>query len=194
MGTSFQKKKTTLLLNPYLIGRLVYLRPVEKDDAVVLQQWHNDPHIRTLSRCGGLPVSRASEEEDIEAARAAREVYLLIVRKASNKPLGFVRTQVVDAPARTVWLRFVMGHTSAWGRGYAREALTLFLNWLFSEQNARRVTLETYSTNKRAITFFKRIGFTQEGVLRQALYVDGQYLDIIAFGLLKHEFKTATPN
>lgn len=182
------------MFNPYLIGKHVYLRVAEKDDAALIQKWHNDPDVRKLSRCGGLPVSRASEEEDIEAARTAREVYLMIVQKTSNKPLGFVRSKTIDIPARTVWLRFAMGDKAAWGRGYAREALMLFLDWLFAEQNMHRVTLETYATNKRAVTFFKQVGFKQEGVLRQAVYVDGTYGNIISFGLLKHEFKTSTPN
>ncbi|KPK71022.1 hypothetical protein AMJ87_07880 [candidate division WOR_3 bacterium SM23_60] len=183
------KKKNELLCNPYLIGKHTYLRPVERDDATVLEQWHNDPEIRKFIRCGGLPVSRASEQDDIEAARTAEEVYLLIVLKRSNKPVGFVRSKVIDVPARTVWLRFAIGDRTAWGGGYAREALVLFMDWLFYEQNMRRVTLETYATNKRAITFFQRIGFKQEGVLRQAVYIDGAYEDIIAFGLLRKEFK-----
>ena len=186
------RKNTRKMFNPYLVGKHVYLRPAEKDDASLIQQWHNDPDIRKLSRSGGLPVSHASEEEDIESSRSTHEVYLLIVQKTSNKPLGFVRSKIIDVPARTVWLRFAMGDKAAWGRGYAREALLLFLDWLFNEQNMRRVTLETYGTNKRAITFFKRIGFKQEGVLRQAVYIDGTYHDIISFGLLKHEFKTTT--
>lgn len=184
------KKKTELMCNPYLIGKHTYLRPVERDDAVILEQWHNDPEIRKLTRCGGLPVSHASEQDDIEAARNAGEAYLLIVLKRSNKPVGFVRSKVIDVPARTVWLRFAVGDRTAWGRGYAYEALQLYLDWLFNEQNMRRVTLETYAINKRAITFFQRIGFKQEGMLRQAVYIDGAYEDIIAFGLLKKEFKT----
>lgn len=188
------KRRTNSMSNPYLIGKHVYLRAVEKNDAVVIQKWHNDPDIRKLSRCGGLPVSRTSEEEDIEAARTAREVYLLIVQKTSNKSLGFVRSKVIDIPARTVWLRFAMGDKVTWGRGYAPEALVLFLDWLFAEQNMHKVALETYATNKRAVTFFKKIGFKQEGVLRQAVYIDGTYEDIISFGLLKHEFKTTAPN
>jgi RimJ/RimL family protein N-acetyltransferase len=188
------KKRTDSMLNPYLIGKHVYLRAVEKEDAVVITKWHNDPDVRKLSRCGGLPVSRTSEEEDIEAARTAREVYLLIVQKTSNTPVGFVRGKIIDIPARTVWLRFAMGDTATWGRGFAREALTLFLKWLFTEQNMHRVTLETYAANKRAVTFFTKIGFKKEGMLRQAVYIDGAYEDIISFGLLKHELKTTVPH
>ncbi len=113
------------------------------------------------------------------------------MQKASNKPLGFVRSKVVDMPARTVWLRFAMGNKAAWGRGYAREALLLFLDWLFFEQNMHRITLETYAMNERAVNFFKKIGFAQEGVLRHAVYSDGKYHDIISLGLLKKEFHRA---
>ena len=84
MRKNTEKRRADSMSNPYLIGKHVYLRAVEKDDAAEIQKWHNDPDIRKLSRCGGLPVSRTSEEEDIEAARTTREVYLLIVQKASD--------------------------------------------------------------------------------------------------------------
>lgn len=182
------------MFNPFIIGKYVYLRPVEEENATVIQRWHNDPDIRKLSRCGGLPVSCTSEEEDIKDARTAGEVYLLIVQRATNKPLGFIRSKVIDMPARNVWLRFAMGSKATWGRGYAREALMLFLDWLFSEQNMHKVTLETYATNERALTFFKKLGFKREGVLRQAVYINGTYHDIISLGLLKHEFKSTPPH
>ena len=34
----------------------------------------------------------------------------------------------------------------------------------------------------------KKLGCIQEGVRRQAVYINGQYLDFILFGLTKDEF------
>jgi RimJ/RimL family protein N-acetyltransferase len=186
-----RNRKTNSLSNPYLIGKHVYLRAVEKDDAAVIQKWHNDPDVRRLSRSGGLSVSRVAEEEEIATASAVHDVYLMIAQTANNKPIGFIRPKVTDTTSRNVWLRFVIGEKSAQGRGYAHEALMLTLDWLFNEQNMHKVTLETYATNKRALRFFEKIGFKKEGVLRDALYQDGTYHDIISFGLLASEFRRA---
>jgi RimJ/RimL family protein N-acetyltransferase len=63
------------------------------------------------------------------------------------------------------------------------------LQWLFAEQNINRVTLETYETNKRAIRFFEMFGFKQEGLIREGIYFDGEYYNIVALGLLRREFE-----
>ena len=59
------------------------------------------------------------------------------------------------------------------------------LKWLFQTLDIHRVTIECYSTNLRAIRFYKKVGFKQEGILREAVLIDGKYYDIISFGILK---------
>jgi ribosomal-protein-alanine N-acetyltransferase len=176
--------------NAFLIGEKIYLRPVELSDARLIQQWHNDPKIRTLARLGELPVTYVKEEDDIRISKDAKEeIYLIIMQKSTDQPVGFVRLNFIDTVSRNTWLRFVIGDADAWGKDLAHDALSCVLQWLFSEQNVHRVTLETYETNKRAIRFFKKLGFKQEGVVREAVYIGGKYYNIIAFGLLHTEFK-----
>jgi len=176
--------------NAFLVGKEMYLRPVELADAQTIQNWHNDPDIRSMARLGELPVTFVHEEKDIEEAIAREEdIYLLIVTKSTDKPVGFIRVNYIDRTSRNMWLRMIIGDKEATGKHLAEDSLRCVLHWLFSEQNVHRVSLETYGTNKRAIGFFKKLGFKQEGVIREAVYVAGEYHDIIAFGLLSREFQ-----
>ena len=176
--------------NPFLVGEKAYLRPVEKSDTPLIQKWHNDPDIRKNARLGELPVTYIKEEDDINLARESQdEIYLLIVEKTSDKPVGFIRLHVIDRASQNMWLRMIIGDKNAQGTDLAYDALVHVVDWLFSEQNIHRITLETYETNKRALRFFKKIGFKQEGMLREAVYKDGKYYNIISLGLLQKEFK-----
>lgn len=176
--------------NPFLVGRNVFLRSVEISDTQLIQQWHNDPDIRRAARLGELPVTYAKEEKDISLARDSQdEIYLLIVKKEKDQPIGFIRLNIVDRASRNMWLRMIIGDKNARGTNLAQEALTLVLDWIFSEQNMNRISLETYATNERAIRFFEKLGFKQEGVIREAVYVDGEYHNILSLGLLNKEFK-----
>jgi RimJ/RimL family protein N-acetyltransferase len=83
----------------------------------------------------------------------------------------------------------IIGDAEARGKKSAEDALRCILEWLFSEQNVHRVTIETYETNIRAIHFFKKLGFKQEGIVREAVYIDKEYHNIVALGLLKREFQ-----
>lgn len=176
--------------NPFLEGRETYLRPVELSDALLIQRWHNDPKIRTKARMGELPVTHIKEEEEIRMSKeAGEEIYLMIVQKSSDRPIGFIRLNFIDTVSRNMWLRFIIGDPNAWGKNLASDALNHVLQWLFSEQNVHRITLETYETNKRAIRFFKKLGFKEEGTVREAVYVGGKYYNIISLGLLRAEFE-----
>ena len=178
------------MINAFIVGKKTYLRPVELADTRLIQQWHNDPKIRTLARLGELPVTFVKEEEDIRTSRDTKEeIYFVIVQKSTDRPIGFIRLNFIDTVSRNIWLRFVIGDTKAWGKNLAHDALTIMLRWLFSEQNVHRVTLETYATNKRAIRFFKKVGFKEEGIVREAFLVGGKYYDIVALGLLCTEFE-----
>lgn len=175
--------------NAFIAGKETYLRPVELSDARLIQQWHNDPRIRTKARMGELPVTYIKEEEEIRISKDAKEeIYLIIVQKSTDRPIGFIRLNFIDTVSRNMWLRFIIGDPNAWGKNLASDALNHVLQWLFSEQNVHRITLETYETNKRAIRFFKKLGFKQEGIVREAVYIGGKYYNIIAFGLLRKEF------
>src|SRR5215831_3148623 len=76
---------------------------------------------------------------------------------------------------------FGMGilHPDYVGRGYGREALTLFLDWCFRVQNFRRIWLGCWANNERAIRLYRRLGFIEEARERQAQYVNGQFTDIL---------------
>ena len=175
--------------NGFLIGNKTYLRPVELTDARLIQTWHNDPEIRRLARLGELPVTYTKEEEDIKSARdSAAEIYLMIVEKSSDQSIGFVRLNFIDTVSRNMWLRMIIGNAEARGRNLAEDALRGVLAWLFFEQNVHRITLETYASNERAIRFFEKLGFRKEGIIREAVYVDGKYYDIVTLGILGREF------
>jgi RimJ/RimL family protein N-acetyltransferase len=144
--------------------------------------------LRKLARGGGLPTTHEKEEEDIRSAYNSKdEAYLMVVKKSNNKAIGFIRVNGI--PNKNVWLRMIIGDKNAWGKNYASDAIRCVLKWLFYELNIHRVELETYTTNKRAIRFFEKMGFKKEGVLREAHFCDGKYYDIISYGLLKDEFQ-----
>ena len=177
------------MTNAFLIGKKTYLRPVELSDAHLIQEWHNDPRIRRSARLGELPVTYIKEEDDIRSAKqTCEEIYFMIVEKSRDRAIGFIRLNFMDRVSRNMWLRMIIGDVNARGKNLAEDALRSVLRWLFSEQNVHRVTLETYETNKRAIGFFEKMGFKQEGILREAVYVGGKYYNIVALGLLNREF------
>lgn len=76
------------------------------------------------------------------------------------------------------------------GKGIAKKALNTLLNYAFNAMNFHRIEAEIFAYNKVGIALVEKLGFIREGILREARYLDGQYHDIIRYGLLKEEYGT----
>jgi RimJ/RimL family protein N-acetyltransferase len=184
--------KKTLKLNVRISGLSVYLRPVTLKDASIVRKWHNDPELMLLARVGEEKTSLKQERTDIRATRASgRQAYHMILTCSDNTAIGFIRFTYIDRASGNVWLRMMIGEKEALGKGYAHDAMKTYLQWLFDVIGIHRVTLECYATNTRAVRFYEQLGFKKEGVLREAVLIDGTYCDIFSLGLLKRDFNTA---
>ena len=66
--------------------------------------------------------------------------------------------------------------------------MKLLVKFIFEQMNINKIKLCVYSFNERAKKCYIKTGFKEEGVLRQELYRDGAYHDIIMMGILKSEY------
>ncbi|MDT7790358.1 MAG: hypothetical protein QOF58_8777 [Pseudonocardiales bacterium] len=72
----------------------------------------------------------------------------------------------------------------SFGRGYGTIALQDVLDHAFKVRNLHRVDLEVYEFNHRAIHVYKKLGFREEGRLRDALLWEGEFYDAIVMSVL----------
>lgn len=72
-------------------------------------------------------------------------------------------------------------------KGIMCEALGAVLAWGFREMLVHRVEAQIHPINYPSIKLVKSLGFTQEGLLREAAHWGGQTHHMLQFGLLSHE-------
>ena len=63
------------------------------------------------------------------------------------------------------------------GRGYATQATRLAMGYAFTVLNLYKLFLVVDVENTRAVSVYKKLGFTEEGILRHEFFVDGVYRD-----------------
>ena len=61
-----------------------------------------------------------------------------------------------------------------WGKGYGTEALKLLLFFGFIILGLRKIELEVYTFNERAIKSYKKVGFREIGIRRKESYCMGE--------------------
>lgn len=74
------------------------------------------------------------------------------------------------------------------GHGIGSEAIAMTIKFGFEELNLHRIELEVFSFNERAYRAYRRAGFIEEGRLREAELIDGQYCDVTIMGILHDDY------
>ncbi len=149
------------------------------------------------------PANRASFEERRRRRTAPGKVRTRLEidirpgaqpgQTAAPRHLGWVSRYWVGE--ETGWLEVGIDicEEDAWGRGFGREALELWIDYLFRELPLRRVGLTTWSGNARMAALAKRLGLVLEARIRQARVVRGEVYDALKYGVLREEWQARTP-
>lgn len=175
---------------PFLVGPRLYLRAFEESDITEeYLGWLNDPEVTRYLGVGKFPETPATVRKYLERfAGATTDFIYAIVERGSGDHIGTVTLNGIQWLNRTVETGLVIGRKDLWGKGYAFEAWSLVIEYALVRLGLRRVTAGSVVDNKGSIAVLRRLGFQEEGRLRQAVFVNGQYLDVVRFGLLRDEF------
>ncbi|HOX25565.1 MAG TPA: GNAT family protein [Candidatus Krumholzibacteria bacterium] len=71
-----------------------------------------------------------------------------------------------------------------WGLGLMTAAVRAFVPWAAAIHGLRRLTARVYAGNVASMRVVEKCGFVREGVLRQAVRKEDQWLDLHVFGRL----------
>lgn len=97
---------------------------------------------------------------------------------------------VIDGPARSAEVGYWLDSGFV-GYGLATRTVTAMLDHAFGPLGLDRVGLQTTIDNQRSRSVAQRLGFTQEGVLREAAAFPDQRRDLVVYGLLAREWHKA---
>lgn len=174
--------------NPFLIGEKIYLRPIEVEDAKFLSKGENNPTIRE-SLFLALPVSSTNEQEKVEQfIRSKDAIVLIIVEKETNQPVGQTAFFRIDYISRAAVFYIAILDPAFWSKGFGSEATKQMVEYAFKTLNLNRIQLHVCAENTPAIKIYERVGFQKEGVLRQAMFRSGQYVDFWVMGILRSDW------
>lgn len=172
----------------FLVGERVYLRPLEAADAETLYTWVNDTELRKLAAFV-TPYTLDGSREYIERVGKDKDrVWFMICRREDGRPIGETGLLRIFHPWRTADVTMIIGEKEFRGKGLASEALRLLLDYAFGELNMHRLAIGVVGFNERALAWWSKMGFRQEGIQRDGYFYDHKYHDFIMMSLLAEEY------
>jgi RimJ/RimL family protein N-acetyltransferase len=129
--------------------------------------------------------------EQIQAKQGREHVHLGVF-SMDGELLGDIQLSNIDWRARTATLGCGICRQAHRGAGNGTDAARAMLQYGFGELNLYRVEASTAEFNTPARRALEKLGFSEEGRRRRALYRGGRRWDSMIYGLLREEFGEAT--
>ncbi len=173
-------------------GKLVRLTAFDPEkDAEHLARWNQDSYFQQLASSGPAKLWTPKEMKEW-MEKHADELYNFAIRTlGDDRMIGNVDLSGVNWVARDCWVGIGIGAREDWGKGYGTDAMNLILQFAFENLNLNRVSLTVFEYNERAVNSYRRVGFAEEGRLRQWMQRGGERYDLIFMGVLREEWEAA---
>ncbi|MGL5718705.1 MAG: GNAT family N-acetyltransferase [Paraclostridium sp.] len=68
--------------------------------------------------------------------------------------------------------------------GLGKIMMDYLIDWCKSNGITTKISLSVRKDNERGIALYKKCGFEIEGILKNETYIDGEFFDIVAMGLI----------
>jgi len=114
---------------------------------------------------------------------------IAIIAEKDNHPLGWVIRYGEDRTPDTWMVGIDICEDEKLNKGLGTEALGLWVDYLFTNSTVHRIGLDTWSLNPRMSHVAEKLGFTFESIQRELVLWDGKWLDLVHFGMLRHEWE-----
>jgi len=172
-----------------LKGKLINLRPLSLKDAPNFCKWFEDPEVSMfISLRGRGAPSLKQEKEWIKNNFKTKDNAYFCIETKDHEHIGSVSLMHIDSMHKSAEFGISIGNKRYWGQGMGTEATKMMLDYGFKKLKLHRIGLQVIAYNFRAQRTYQKSGFVYEGRLRDKMYFNGHWHDMIMMGILREEW------
>lgn len=172
-------------INTTLVGNKIHLKDLDRSNATeTYLSWLSDRDINKYLEIRFNPPGSINELTDFICKTSESNVALMlgIFLNEGSRHIGNIKVGPIDWRHKTGDIGFLIGDSSEWGKGHAKDAIALFVEYLFSTVGLMKLTAGLYSDNEGSRRSLLKAGFSQEGRRISQCLVDGIRQDVILMG------------
>lgn len=177
--------------NYYWQNDLVRLRPWKEED----WEWiYNNGFDSRLSRLAGYkidfpPTESGAREYSQEVKNCSQKNSNIVfaIETLEDIHVGRIIFGIEEERHGTfgIGIRLSPEHQ---GKGYGTSAMKILIRYAFMERRLNKCGSTVIEINEPSIKMHKKLGYEQEGILKQNIYMNGKYYNEICFGLTKDRY------
>ncbi len=166
----------------------VYLRQIKKKD--INNGWLD--WINDSAALDNLFATYPINEKDLinyfKLQKLPHSIMFAICLKENNKYIGNARLGNIDWVNKCSTYGRLIGDKKYKGKGLGSEALILLLRYGFQTLGLNRIASSALATNKISIKSNLKIGMVKEGILKEASFKNGKFVDRIQLSMIAKNF------
>lgn len=150
--------------------------------------WFEDQEVCTYNSHGKFVRTREYFQQFIRRLNGT-EMIVWAICHHSDGHLGNVALQNISFVNRNAEFAIIMGDRRHWGKGAGLLASKAILEHGFKKLNLHRIYCGTAASNVAMKKLALNLGMVEEGIRKQHLFLNGNWEDVVEFGILAVNFK-----
>lgn len=150
------------------------------DSAGFLEPWEPSWTSDELSKAA---FKARLHRADIELENGTGQVFFIFDQSSGTLVGGISLGNIRYGMARSGQIGYWMGEAYA-GKGYMQDAVKTLISYGFDRLNLHRLEAACIPSNERSIAVLEKTGFTQEGLLKSYLKINGKWQDHLLFAII----------
>lgn len=171
----------------YRLNSEYYVRTLREEDLLgPYMSWFEDQEVCRYNSHGKFFKSQSDFRNYIDNLKGEDQVVWAICHSTDGH-IGNISLQKISFIHRHAEFAMLIGDKNHWCKGVGTMASQALFIHGFNKLNLERIWCATTSTNVALNNLATKLGMVKEGCRRSHLYMDGKWVDMIEFGLLRRE-------
>ena len=116
--------------------------------------------------------------------RAGKVIQYIIEKDIERRPIGSIYFKDINVQYKSAEFGIFIGEDEARNKGNGTVAAKAFVEFGFKELHLHRIMLRLLENNHAAYRSYLTVGFEQEGLFRDMVFLDGDYENIIFMSII----------
>jgi len=163
----------------------VCLRAVRLDDLDILYKAINNPDL--VKHNASYSIIHETEHLKWFERLISDKTKAFFMIDFENHPVGSAQLIDIHPVHKNAEITIRLFEENNFGKQIGSQALSILCDYGFNNLNLHRLWLRVFHDNERAIRVYKKNGFNEEGLMKEAAFIQGVFKHVLIMGKIRND-------
>jgi ribosomal-protein-alanine N-acetyltransferase len=166
-----------------------YLRSLQESDVEgAYPSWFEDQDVCAFNSHGKFGRTKEYFVDFVKQINS-QKMSVWAICHVEDGHIGNIALQNISFINRNAEFAIIIGDQRHWGKGVGKLASAAIIEHGFKRLNLHRIYCGTACTNSAMKKLAVNLGMTEEGIRKEHIFLEGEWVDVIEYGVLRSNFQ-----